>query len=245
MPTFSDYHISQLVDLRQRVDEALKPSASMQEAAQVFVDVLYQEFEASTVLARVFGKVAFRELPDRDKDFVRKLAGIRECGSELNDETAVISLLGTRGKEASWNDRYHSAGRLGIPVVSCSFIKTIPMVSVLVAETVTGVPWMEKQKSKILVTSLGRMARMIYVHDAGTDLTGEGAKIVAVQNFVWDHDVKTVIGLGGSYLNESFVSIIIFTNETITAEEAKKFMPLINTFKTATTSQVMNRKFFS
>ena len=217
----------------------------MQVAAQRFVDILYEEFEESTVLARVFGTVAFRELPDRDKEFVRKLAGIRECGSELNDETIVISLLGTRGRKPTWNDRYGSAGRLGIPVVSCSFIKTIPMVSVLVAETVTGVPWMEKQKSKILVTSLGKMARMIYVHDAGTDLTGGGVKTVAVQNFVWDHDVKTVVGLGGSYLNESFVSIMLFTNETITSEEVKKFMPLVNTFKTATTAQVMNRKIFS
>jgi hypothetical protein len=217
----------------------------MQVAAQRFVDMLYEEFEESTVLARVFGTVAFKELPDRDREFVRKLAGVRECDSELNDETTVISLLGTRGKESSWNDRYGSVGRLGIPVVSCSFIKTIPMVSVLVAETVNGVPWMEKQKSKILVTSLGKMARMIYVHDASTDLTGEGVKTVAVQNFVWDHDVKTVIGLGGSYLNGLFVSIMIFTNETVTAEMAKKFLPLVNTFKTATTAQVMNRKIFS
>lgn len=245
MSTFSQCHISQLVDLRQRVDEALKQCASMQVAAQKFVDILFEEFEESTVLARVYGTVAFRELPARDREFVRKLAGIRECSSELNDETTVISLLGTRGKESSWNDRYNSAGRLGIPVLSCSFIKTIPMVSVLVAETATGVSWMEKQKSKILATSLGKMARMIYVHDAATDLTGGGVKTVSVQSFVWDHDVKTVIGLGGSYLNGSFVSIMIFTNETVTSEMAKKFMPLVNTFKTATTAQVMNRKFFS
>ncbi len=245
MSTFSQYHISQLVDLRQRVDKALKPCATMQVAAQRFVDILYEEFEESTVLARVYGTVAFRELPGRDKEFVRKLAGVRECVSELNDETTVISLLGTRGTEASWNDRYRSAGRLGIPVLSCSFIKTIPMVSVLVSETVTGIGWMEKQKSKILVTSLGKMARMIYVHDAATDLTGGGVKTVAVQNFVWDHDVKTVIGIGGSYVNRSFVSIMIFTNETVTAEMAKKFMPLVNTFKTVTTAQVMNRKIFS
>jgi hypothetical protein len=76
-------------------------------------------------------------------------------------------------------------------------------------------------------------------------LTNEGFKTVPAQNFVWDHEVKTVMGLGGPYLNKAFVSIMIFTKETMTLEVVKKFMPLVNTFKTATTGLVMNGKIFS
>jgi hypothetical protein len=234
-----------LNELRRRINESLAAQASLQEAAQTFVDTLYEQFEESTVLVRVFGTMAFRELPARDKKFVHELAASRECESELNDESTVVSLLGTRGKKPSWNDRYLSKKRLAIPFLKPSFIKTIPVVSVLAANAVTGVGWIEKQRAKILVTTVGQMARMVFVDDAATSLTNEGFKTIPAQNFVWDHEVKTVIGLGGAYLSGAFASIMIFTNETVAAELVKKFMPLVNTFKTATTGLVMNGKIFS
>ena len=243
--TFRHYQLSQLTDLRRRISESLSARASLQEAAQTFVDSLYPQFEESTVLVRVFSTMAFRELPKREKDSVRNLAASRNCESELEEETTVVSLLGTRGKKPNWNDRYLSKKRLAIPLLRPSFIKTIPVVSVLSAHSVTGVGWIEKQRAKILVTTVGQMARMVFVDDAATSLTNEGFKTVPAQNFVWDHEVKTVIGLGGAYLSGAFVSIMIFTNETIAVELVKKFMPLVNTFKTATTGLVMNGKLFS
>jgi hypothetical protein len=210
----------------------------------MFVDTLYEEFEESTVLHRVFGTVAFLNLPESDKHIVKNLATTRGCSGELKEETIVVSLLGTRGKKAIWNDRFKSVNHRGIPLLSASFIKTIPMIAALMIDTGKGIDWIAKQRTKILVKTFGQMARLVYVDDAESAVTGEGFKTVPAQDFVRDNRVRTVIGLGGAYLDRTFVSVLFFTDETISLEQAKKFMPLVNTFKTATTGHVMSGRIF-
>jgi hypothetical protein len=75
-------------------------------------------------------------------------------------------------------------------------------------------------------------------------LDARNRKIVSAQDFVAAHDIHTVFGLGGSYLNGSFVTIILFTRETIEQSQAEAFMLLVNTFKTATLSFVMDGAIF-
>ncbi len=57
---------------------------------------------------------------------------------------------------------------------------------------------------------------------------------MSAQDFVAEHNIRTVFGLGGSYLNGSFVTVIIFTRETIEQSKVESFMSLVNTFKSAT-----------
>lgn len=244
MSKFSNYSIVQIKALRDRVKKTLKSCTSMQVAAQEFVKELHEEFEESAVLVRLFGTVAFEKLPETDKNFVTQLADSRGCAGELNDRTIVISLLGTRGKRPNWNDRKMSGARLGVPLLSASFVKTIPMVSRLMSDIGTGIHWVEKQETQILVKSMGQMARLLYVEDAKTAVSGEGFKIVPAQDFVTSNNITSVFGLGGAYLNRTFVSVICFSSERITQQQAQLFMPLVNTFKTATMNLVMSGKIF-
>jgi hypothetical protein len=173
MAGYNDFHIARLTEFRSRIEGTLRSSRTLQEAAQSFAEVLYDELEASTVLVRVFTTVPFDRLPAPDKQFVRRVATDRGCQDELADQTSVVSLLGSRGRQPSWNHRYQSRSRLGIPLLSVSFIKTIPMPARLLNAADTGIHWIEKQQTRIVVKSFGQMAQLLHVEDAREAVTGD------------------------------------------------------------------------
>ena len=239
----STYSLEEVTNLRGQLDQDLRCD-SFAEAAQKFVEILFEELEESAVLFRLFVTVPYAVLAERERSFATELAQARGFADEVNDDTSVVCLLGTRGKEASWNDRRESARHFAIPLTNASFIQTIPMVSRLMSDMGTGLEWVDKQESRILVKSFGRMARVLYVEDAVTARTSDGFNIVPDQDFVAANGIKTVLGLGGAYLNSSIVTVILFTNEIIPRRTVEKFMPLINTFKVATMKLVSEQRMF-
>lgn len=244
MSTFKDYSPREIGAFRERLQEALRECAHLQEAAQTCARLLYEEFTESVVLARLFVTLPFSDLPARDKTFVSALADAKEIKPLLNEKTQVLSLLGTHGAEAGWSDRHQSQGHLGIPLVTADFVESIPMVARLMSDMGIGSDWFDKFEPDILVKNLGRAAGVFYVRDAKTRLDARNRKVVSAQDFVAAHDIRTVFGLGGSYLNGSFITIILFTRETIEQSQVESFMLLVNTFKTATLSFVMDGAIF-
>jgi len=239
----SAYSLEDVTRLRARLDEELQ-CEWLVDAAQSFVEILFEEIEESAVLFRLFVTVPYAVLGEREGDFATGLAQARGFADALSDDTSVICLLGTRGKQAGWNDRHQSERHLAIPLTSTSFIQTIPMVSRLMSDMGTGLEWVEKQEARIPVKSFGRMARVLYVEDAATTRTHDGFHLVPDQEFVASNGIKTAIGLGGAYLNRSIVTALLFTNEVIPRRTAETFMPLINTFKVATMKLVAEQRIF-
>jgi hypothetical protein len=88
------------------------------------------------------------------------------------------------------------------------------------------------------------MAMVLFVDDAKKAETEDGFKILAAQDFVKACNVRTAFGLGGRYLDGTFVAILIFTNEHIEQKQVERFLPLVNTFKTATAKHAMSRQLF-
>jgi len=242
LSTFSSYQLDDVESLRGRVGEAISRCGTLQEAAQVCVTTLFDEFSESAVLFRFFATMAFAVLPEPDRSFVTGLAHSRGVLSELKDETCVVTLLGTRGRRPNWNDRHKSERRLCVPLLSASFIQTIPVVARLMTDVDQDVDWLSKQTTRIMVKTMGTMSRIVYVDDAGTAETEDHFKIIPSQDFVAANGVKTVLGLGGSYLGGSFMTLILFTREAIALEQVSKFTPLVHTIKSATMSLVMNHK---
>jgi len=231
--------------LRSRVEEALKECGSFQQASQKFIDVLYEELIASAVLFRVFATVEHDKLPAKEKDFVLELGRARGFLSELQPKTPVVTLLGSRGKRPSWNHRLRSERHLAIPLTSASFIKTIPMVSRLMGDMGTGLEWVQKQERNMIVTSMGRMARVLYVEDALETRTVDGFDVIPDRSFVTENGVRTVLGLGGAYLNGTIVAVVLFTSELVPQDRVEKLMPVMHGFKIATMKSVMQGKIFS
>jgi len=244
MPRISEYDLSSIRSLRERLAQETGGCSTLEGAAQKCASTLFEEFRESAALVRVFASTSFGRLPKRERDFVTRLATSRGASAEVEQRTPVICLLGTRGVRDRWNDRSRSESHLAIPLLSVSFVKTIPMVSRLMTELGTGIEWIEKQTTLIVVKSMGRMAQLLYVEDAATAETRDGFKIVTAQDFVATHRIKTVLGLAGSYPNGTFLAIAMFTKDHIPQEHAEKFMPLVNTFKTATMPTVMEGRIF-
>ena len=237
---------SSLAALRSKIEENIKGCICLEDAAQKHTSIMYEEFKDSIVLVRLFATVPFGELPAPNQKFITDLAASVGISSLVNDQMLVLSLLGTRGEEADWNNRHNSQGHVGIPLVSADFIDSIPMMSRLLKELGLGLDWIESGDTEIVTRTIGKMAGVFYVPDAKTTVDQKGRKIIAAQDFVSAYNVKTVFGIGGGYLtNNVFTTNIVFTRDMIEKQQAELFMPVANTFKTGTVSLASSKKIFA
>ncbi|HEX6739524.1 MAG TPA: hypothetical protein VF310_14695, partial [Vicinamibacteria bacterium] len=127
-----------------------------------------------------------------------------------------------------------------------SFVESIPMIARLFKELGLQLDWIDKQDTAIVANVLGgNLAGLFHVPDARSALDHKGRHIIAAQDFVASHGVKTVFGMGGGYLNGTLMAIVFFTHEAIDKAQATNFMPLVNVFKAATTDLVMKERIFA
>ncbi|MFC1833487.1 hypothetical protein ACFL2Q_01965 [Thermodesulfobacteriota bacterium] len=226
--------------------ENIKGCDTVEEVAQKTMDLLYERFEESIVLARVFATVPFEKLPSENRDFVAKLASSAGISTLMSNTTPTLSLLGTRGMSADWNDRRKSEGHVGIPLASGSFVSTIPMMSRLLKQLGLDLEWIDQWDTKIVSeASLSTFAGTFYVEDARLEKDSQGRKVIAGQDFVSKYGVKTVFGFGGSYLGRgTFVVTIVFTRDIIEKSLVERFQVLVNAFKMASMDQISTGRIF-
>jgi hypothetical protein len=244
MARFNNYTTGEVSFLQERLFYKLEGCASLQEAAQKCASFIYEEEKDSLALIRFYATVPFKQLPASDKSFALNLALANRVADLLEEDTLVLSLLGTRGDMADWNDRHKSKNHLGIPLVASSFVEAIPMVSQLMKDMGIGLNWLDTKDTGIVVKTLGRIAGVFYVREAATSVDEQGRKIVPAQDFVSANGIQTVFGLGGSYLNSTCVILILFTRELMERSQVERFLPIVNTIKTVTMSQVMRDQIF-
>jgi hypothetical protein len=231
-------------DLEKRTEEELSSAESLEAAAQRFCDILYETFQESVVLVRVFATVPFDALPSANRTFVQRLAGER-ARDVLKAKTPVLSLLGTRGVVPRWNSRHLSEGHVGIPLASAEFVEAIPMIASLVKQLGLEIEEAEHVDTAIVTQSLGRVAGVFYVDDARTAVDSRGRRIIAARDFVDEHDVRTVFGFGGAYaLTGTFVVAVLFTGEDVARAQAERFMRLASQLKASTMRPVGRRRIF-
>ncbi len=244
MVGFKDYSLTRLSALRDEMQALASPCPTLREAAQACVGRLYQEFSEALVLTRLFATIPYSYLPERERAFARRLAEERDVLDELAEDTMVVALVASRGARNEWDDPGASRHHLAIPLLSASFIQTIPLVGRVLGATVEDVPWLQRQKTLILTETLGKMSHLLVVDDARTTRTSDGYPMVPDQTFVAQNGIRTVLALGGRYLNGISIALILFTREQIAREQATKFTTLVNTIKTTTMKAVMAGRFF-
>ncbi len=235
-----------VLNLIKKVSEQLKKSRSLEEAAQSFNSLLYGEFQDSVVLTRTFVTVPFRELPLENRQFVERLAEGAHVANLLSDNTLVLTLMGTMGADTAWNSRKSSKGHVGIPLVSSAFIEEIPMMSRLLNELGLDLSWIDRTDSEIVSDAFGKPGGVFYVDDAKTTVDKRNRKIIAAQDFVTKHDVKTVFGLGSGYVQTpTFAVNINFLRDTADKATVEKFVPVFNQFRIDTFDLVWGKQIFA
>lgn len=246
MPKISEVTVPSINLLREKIETKIKGYSSLQMAAQACVDILYEEFQDLCVLVRLFATIPFGQLPATDQQFVKNLVPPNINPNLINDQMLVLSLLGTRGEKSAWNQRTTSQNHLGIPLVSGDFIEAIPMMSRLLKELGLGLDWINRKDTNIVAKTMGSLSGVFYVPEAATAVDQAGRKIITAQDFVSRHGIKTVFGVGGSYITgNTFATIIFFTRERLTKSQAELFMPVVNSLKIGTMSLVANHQLFS
>jgi hypothetical protein len=224
MSRISQTTFDELDIFKDNLNQKIGQARNFEEAAQIYTSELYQWFKESLVLARVFATVPYEHLPTFNKNFVDKLATSKQVHHLLQPQTLVLSLLGTSGDEPAWNDRRLSQGHVGIPMVSAAFIETIPMMSRLLKQLGIGLDWIASNDSQIVTRAAGRMSGVFFVADAATEEDRQARKIIAAQDFVAAHNIRTVLGFGGEYLGtETFVVTILFLREPLEKNRVELF----------------------
>lgn len=197
------------------------------------------------MLARVFLSVPFASLPDANRDFVRNLALSAGGASDLKDSTPVLSLVGTSGQEPEWSDRRKSKGHIGIPLISSSFVGSIPMISRLLRELGVPIEWTDSHDSEIITKAVGKSTGLFFVDDAATAKDHEGRNIIVAQDFVSAHGVKSVFGGGEAYTNGQMLVFVVFCRDACSRATAERLSSLTGLFKGSTASLVEAGKVFA
>ncbi len=219
-------------ELERNIQLKTRSCATFEEAAQRYTSLMYEAFEESLVLIRLFATVPFGKLPGRNQQSVRTLASSAGITDLIKDDTLVLSLVGSSGVEPEWNDRRKSQSHVGIPLASGDFIDAIPMMSRLLRQLGVSLEWIDRADTTLVVKTVGGASGVFFVKDASVEVDNQGRRIIAAQDFVEKYGVKSVFGIGGGFLSTpTFLVSIVFCRDEINREAAQSFMPQVNRIK--------------
>ncbi len=228
-------------ELGHRLDRKLEDARTLEEAGQIFVDEVYEEFRDSISLLRLFVTIPIVELPPEIQDFANRLAKGANSPTPLPPDSYILTLLGTTGIYRDWRIRSRSKGHLGIPLVTADFVETIPMLSALLKQLGFDLGWL-REEPDIVARQMGRLSGTFYVEDASAARDSENRPIIAAQDFVKDCGIRTVFGIGGGYITSAkFFTCICFTTQAIEKEQVVRFQSLSGVFKKGTAELITDK----
>jgi HPt (histidine-containing phosphotransfer) domain-containing protein len=244
LPLLSGAKASDFARLADTSCQKAADVAWFEDAAQEFVAGLRAAFPESVALARAYLTVPYGALPATNMNWVADLARAKGVFDEMTDQTPVISLVGSAGLKAAWNDRRASEGHVGIPMVSASFIDAIPMMSRLLASLGGDLAWIDSAAAdKSFITSkLGTVAGTFHVPDAATQRDSKDRLVIPAVDFVKEHGIKTVFGIGGAFATGQLIVILVFCTEEISIETIQQMQTPFLHFKAAV-SPLLRRVF--
>lgn len=228
----SDATQQDVVDLRQNIKEAVSDTACLVDAAQAFARLLFETYAGSLVMVRLYGVVSASALPEADRQFATRLA--RGSGVEILDSTPVLSLWGTYGQKAEWNHRELSQKHRAIPLLGSTHVRRIPMVAGLLKDLGVDLGALDTPSPVTTLRMLGGLNGLFYVPDARNERDEDGQLVIPAQDFVDAFGVKSVFGMGGAYLDGTFVVAILFCKESLPRRVVRRFSLLISHFKIST-----------
>lgn len=225
---------SRLTDLWKGIEPKVRSSRTLEAASQVMARAIFDEFEESVVLARIFVTAPYDSLTPVRRRFVQNVARTARVEESLRTATPVLSLVGTFGSQGDWRDPLSSQGHLGIPLVSASFVDAIPMISGLLKDLGIPLEWADTYDAATIERTIGRSAEMFFVSDASQATDSRGRKIISAGSFVSGHGIHAVFGVGGAYIGGQILVLMVFCRDGLTRAAAEPFMAMTALFKAKT-----------
>jgi hypothetical protein len=229
--------------LRSDIEVKLRAAASLQEAAQRFVELFTRSFD-TVALARMFLVLPFSKLPHAEQLAARELVVKLGRSPTIEPATPVLTLLGTSGERPPWNHREQSVGHRAIPLLDKELVDGAPMIAALLAALHVDLEHLRADAGSHLRSLAGGLNSRFYVPDARTTVDARGRRVIASSDFVEQYMIRTVFGMGGGYVNGGLVVAIVFTKELLPELHVDRYPSFIGTFKIATTPLVDANKLF-
>ncbi|MCC6157853.1 MAG: hypothetical protein IT350_07350 [Deltaproteobacteria bacterium] len=186
---FADFKPMAISDLWTACNSSFPEDPYIDEIAGSVVDGLYRRFGESLAMVRAFLTVPYRSLPKRHDRFARDLARSVGLADALTSHTPVLTLLDTRGRLDEWNDPRRSAGHVAIPLLSESFVASIPMICYLLKELGLPLTWVQDPGDVANRNAIGSEVGYCLVSDASSATDDLGRNIIPAQQFVKDHAI--------------------------------------------------------
>jgi hypothetical protein len=230
----------QLKTLRESLRKSVGDESSLEEASQTFVQNLYEELAGGAALVRMYVTLPAAKLPPAERAFAERVArqgrgpsSVGDGPDLVADETRVLTLLGTYGVVPSWCDRRSSRGHRAIPLLDAGFVDSLPMIARLLAEL--GVDLGGLADSAIFARRLiGGYIGVFHVEDAAVAVDAQGRNIIPAADFIAEHGIRTVFGMGTAFLDGSVAACIVFARELMTRTQAERFGGLMSHFRLVT-----------
>jgi len=213
-------------------------------ASQRFATLFVERFP-TVALARVFAVVPFNRLPDVDAEVARAFAEKLGAAELLVPTTPVLSLLGSRGVVAAWNQRAFSAGHLAIPLLSKELVEGAPMIAQLLADLKVDLACLDDARPIDSKKMMGGTNQRFYVQSARTAVDARGRFVIPSREFVERHGIETVFGMAGAYVDGMIIAAILFTTESLDALTVDRFPSIMGNFRMATTNAVLARRIYA
>lgn len=244
MPTtFKATTFEEIERLRSQLDQAGTAASDVETAAAQVAQLLLRA-SPTCVLARIFMVLPLRRLPAAERTWAQTFATSTGRTEPLAPTTQVLSLLGSAGLEAPWNARTSSAAHRAIPLIDRSFVEGAPMIAALLASFKLDLGTLHSGEIALRTMHGGLNARF-FVEDAHSQIDSQGRFVIGARDFVAKHQIRSVFGMGGSYVGGELALAILFTTEQLRATDADRFSNLIGSFKMATSAQVAANRIYA
>ena len=196
---------------------------SVEHASQLLANGLYDYFRdgsgSELVLSRVFHSFEYGALPEGLQQIV-----MESSDDEPEDEAIILSLLGTYGTEKAWCQRQTSMGHRVIPLTRDSIVK-IPMISRLFNQIGFHLGILLGENEVDL--KMGGVEKSFGVFHVANAL---GSPYIPAQDFVAQHDVKSVIGTGVMLPQGDISVYLAFCRVDSDPDMAASISPLMSVF---------------
>lgn len=205
---------------------------SVDEIAQAFVDNIFECFQESLVLLRLFSSLPYSVLPPQDQQLVDKKAIDSGTSHLYWDTTPILTLLGTRGQKPEWNQRTTSQGFRCIPLVSSGYVASLSMLSMQFKTMNFDLALLDTWYTAIVANAhADEYTGMLYVNHAGMDKDELGRMVVPRQEFVTENNVKTALGFGSGYSDHpTIITLFAFANESLNKTAMEPFSALLQDY---------------
>lgn len=206
---------------------------SFEEIAQAFVDNLFERFQDSLVLLRLFASLPYSALPPLDQQLVDNKAKDSGTRHLYKDTTPVLTLLGTRGRSPEWNQRAKSQGFRCIPLVSSSYVASLSMLSMQFKAMNFDLALLDAWDTTVAANAhADEFTGMLYVNHAAMDKDEQGRMVVPRQEFVLENNVKTALGFGTGYSDHpTILTLFAFTTEILNKTAMEPFSSLLQDYQ--------------